>query len=333
MPELRKDPIVDRWVIIASNRAQRPNAFVTSRAWEGAEPCPFCEGHEKETPGETFAFRRPQSVPDGPGWRVRVVPNKFPSLAGLGGEIARHCEGLCESIEAAGAHEVIIESPRHIESVSEMTPEAVAEVFLAYRQRLLHWKQDPRLRYAVVFKNVGAAAGASLQHTHSQLMALPIVPTSVREEIAGAAEFFRLRGRCVYCHLIDEELTAGRRVVLQAPRLVAFAPFASRFPFETWILPRTHVSHFEDAADDLLEDLAAMVRSVVARIETASARPAYNYFLHTSPFDTGDLGHYHWHIEVIPALTQAAGFEWGSGCFVNPVPPEDAAAFLRGANV
>lgn len=330
MSELRKDPIVDRWVIMAPNRAERPNAFVRSAPRGPAQPCPFCEGHEKETPSEVLAYREPGTEPDGPGWRVRVVPNKYPALD-LDGTPQRRTDGMYSAIEGIGAHEVIIESPRHLASTSELSVEQLAEVFAAYRQRLVRWKQDPRLAYGMIFKNVGVEAGASLEHAHSQLILTPIVPRDVSEELRGALDFYRGCGRCVYCEMICRESNDGVRIVLETPNFLALSPFAARFAFETWVLPKNHSSHYESTCEDGMIELAALMKQVLTKIEAALDRPAYNYILHTAPFDTADVTHYHWHIEVIPSLTKPAGFEWGSGCFINPVPPEDAAALLRAA--
>ena len=198
-----------------------------------------------------------------------------------------------------------------------------------YRDRLVDLKKDPRLVYGMIFKNVGAAAGASLEHTHSQLIVTPIVPINVWEEMTGSLEFYNYRGRCVYCDMIQQELATEKRIVLDTPGFVAFCPFASRFPFETWILPKNHSSHYENIQKNGVDELAGVMRQVIAKIEAALDRPAYNYIIHTAPFDTQELDHYHWHIEIIPSLTKTAGFEWGTGFYINPVPPEEAAAFLR----
>jgi UDPglucose--hexose-1-phosphate uridylyltransferase len=326
--ELRKDPIVGRWVIVAPNRAQRPNAFARTLPCSSTDPCPFCEGNEHETPLEVIAYRRPHVVEGRPVWQVRVVPNKYPALE-VQAEPGHQCDGIYDWIDGAGAHEVIIESPRHLVSSSDLSDEELSLVFSAYRQRLSHWKRDPRILFGMIFKNVGAEAGASLEHTHSQMIATPIVPINVREEMAGALEFFNRRGRCVFCEMIRQELDSGQRVVLDTPEFLAFLPFAGRLPFETWVVPKKHVSHYEDIEEGDIAGLAKVVREVVRRIETALDGPAYNYFLHTAPFDTKAVGHYHWHIEIIPILTRTAGFEWGSGFYVNPVPPEDAAVMLR----
>ncbi len=330
-PELRKDPIVGRWVIIAPDRARRPVAAGAETA-PAAGPCPFCEGQEVHTPHEILAYRADGTRPDEGGWRVRVVPNKFPALQ-VEGDLNKRGEGVYDKMSGVGAHEVIIECPRHETTLTALSEENVREVLWIYRDRLLDLKKDPRLVYGLVFKNVGAAAGASLEHTHSQLIVTPIVPINVWEEMTGALEFFNYRGRCIWCDIIHQELAAGQRVVLDTPRFVCLAPFASRFPFETWIIPKLHNSHFENIHKPEVDELGTVLRAVLRKIEAALGRPAYNYVIHTAPFDTQALPHYHWHLEIIPRLTRVAGFEWGTGFYINSVPPEQAAAFLREAQV
>lgn len=328
MPDLRKDPIVGRWVIIAKSRAKRPHDFDAALRPHTKRLCPFCEGNEHLTPNEIIAYRSPGSQRDRQGWRVRVVPNKFPALE-IEGDLNKRGEGIYDMMRGVGAHEVIIESPRHLVQTSELTEDQFREVLWVYRDRLVDLKRDPRLVYGMIFKNVGAAAGASLEHTHSQLIVTPIVPINVWEEMTGSLEFFNYRGRCVYCDMIQQELATEKRIVIDSSGFVAFAPFASRFPFETWILPKGHFSHYENIQKNGIDELAGVMKQVLGKIEAALDQPAYNYIIHTAPFDTQELGHYHWHIEIIPSLTRPAGFEWGTGFYINPVPPEDAAAFLR----
>jgi len=328
MPDLRKDPIVGRWVIVAKSRAKRPHDFDAAPPRRRKRFCPFCEGNEHSTPDEIIAYRESGSRPNREGWRVRVVPNKFPALE-IEGSLDKRGEGIYDMMQGVGAHEVIIESPRHLVSTSQLTEPQIREVLWVYRDRLVDLKKDPRFVYGMIFKNVGAAAGASLEHTHSQLIVTPIVPINVQEEIIGSLEFHDYRGRCVFCDMIQQELAQEKRIVLDTPGFIAFCPFASRFPFETWILPKTHSSHYENIQKNEVEELSGVMRQVVGKIEAALDRPAYNYIIHTAPFDTQELGHYHWHIEIMPSLTKAAGFEWGTGFYINPVPPEEAAAFLR----
>jgi UDPglucose--hexose-1-phosphate uridylyltransferase len=328
MSELRKDPIVGRWVIIAAERGNRPLAPYAEGGLIGAVHCPFCAGNEAATPDEIIAYRDRNTPFNTPGWRVRVVPNKFPAL-GVDGELHKRGFGLYDWMSGIGAHEVIIECPHHEVSMARLSIDAIREVFWAYRDRLVDLKNDPRLVYGMIFKNVGAAAGASLEHSHSQLIVTPIVPVNVQEEMTGAQNFYNYRGRCIYCDLLQEELAFEKRVILDSAHFLAFAPFASRFPFETWIVPRSHSSHYETITKQELADLGNMMKIILMRHEAALDRPAYNYIVHTSPLDAPPLTHYHWHIEIIPRLTRVAGFEWGTGFYVNPVAPERAAQCLR----
>lgn len=331
MSELRKDPIVRRWIILAPSRNQRPSDYgkPAPPKKERRERCPFDPGNERYTPPEILAFREPGSAPNGPGWSVRVIPNKFPALR-VEEPMERHADGLYERMSGVGAHEVIVDSPDHVKELSELPEEQVEKVLRAYRERIADLCRDPRLRYALVFKNHGERAGASLAHGHSQLIATPIVPQVVAEELEGCLEHHARTGRCIYCEMIDQERRSGLRVVRECERLIAIQPFAARYPFETWILPRRHAAAFETADDEDLKALASTLRDMLARIARALHRPHYNYVLHTAPFHETDLAHYHWHLEITPQRTAMAGFEWGSGFFINPTSPEEAAEYLRG---
>ena len=326
---LRQDPVTGRWVIIARNRADRPYDFASSRPTGSTVRCPFCVGNEDLTPAEIAVY--PANA-DSATWQVRVIPNRYPALVDDAPESPAP-GGIYRSLRGVGIHEVIVESPDHVASLTELTERQLAWTFTAYRDRIAALGADGRLAYALVFKNVGPAAGASLHHSHSQLIATPIVPIIVREELSGSESFFNSHRQCIYCRMIEQESDAGHRIVAQSDHFVAFCPFAARFPFETWILPRAHRSRFERTDSRRLAECASLVQQVVARIESVLDRAAYNYLIHSAPFDTGRLGHYHWHVEVFPRLTKAAGFEWGTGYYINPVPPEDAAEHLRAADV
>ena len=332
MSELRKDPIVGRWVIIATERAKRPMTPKSEVFVPGAGVCPFCAGQEHHTPFEILAYRDRATKQDDKGWRVRVIPNQFPALQ-IEGQLNKRGDGIYDKMNGIGAHEVIIECPFHEVSMANLSEDNIREVLWVYRDRLVDLKKDPRLVFGMLFKNVGVLAGASLEHSHSQLIVTPIVPINVWEEMSGALEFFDYRGRCIYCDMIHQELAGEKRVVVDSPNFVSFAPFASRFPFETWILPKAHNSHYENIQKNEVEELGTLLKTILMKIETALDRPAYNYIIHTSPFDTRELPHYHWHIEIIPRLTRVAGFEWGTGFYINPVAPEEAAAFLRDTEV
>ncbi len=330
MPEMRKDPITGRWTIIAESRARRPHDFSAAKPHRQTRVCPFCEGNEGNTVGEIAAYRQEGTERDKPGWRARVVPNMYPALE-IEGALEKRAEGMYDVMNGIGAHEVIIESPLHVASTSDLPEENIRETLWIYRDRLEDLKKDKRLAYGLIFKNVGALAGASLEHTHSQLIALPIVPSNVQEELDGSEAYFRNRGRCVYCDMIRQELRAESRVVLDTPYFLAFCPFASRAPFETWVIPKKHSSHYEQINAEEVEDLAGVLKRTISKIELSLDRPAYNYIVHTAPFAEHALERFHWHIEIIPCLTRAAGFEQGAGFCINPAPPERAAEFMREA--
>ena len=328
MPELRKDLVTGRWVIISTERQKRPSAFRR----EQIEPidgavCPFCEGHESYTPREVLSYRR-SGAANGPGWDVRVVPNLFPALH-VEGDLDRQGEGLFDKMNGIGAHEVIIETPDHGASPAAMPAVAVERVLWAFRERVLDLKQDRRFKFILIFKNYGAAAGASLPHPHSQLIAMPVVPRQVRDEVAGARQHFQHRERCVYCDIVRQELEARVRVIGENADFVALSPYAPRFPFETWLLPKRHNARYEDALRHEYESLARMLRETLQRIDRALESPAFNLIIHTSPFSENTSEFYHWHVEIMPKLTRVAGFEWGSGFYINPTSPEEAAQVLR----
>ena len=331
MPEYRQDRLTRRWVIIGGDRASRPNEFVEASVRQSSLPCPFCAGNEQETPEAVATYPA-----NGKGsWSVRVVPNKFPAVSS---DVVPcpTCQPLSQQVAPAavpgfGRHEVIIESPRHVASLSELTPQEAEAVFRVYRDRLAQLKAERRYRYVQIFKNVGPAAGASLEHVHSQLVALPGVPEVVQQELLVSAEHFHSHRTSLLGEVVAEELTAAERVVAETPSFVAYCPYASRVPYEVCIAPRYHQPRFEDARPGEIGELSRLMHDLIGRIERAVGQSAYNYFLHTEPFDTPADDHYHWHIEILPRLTKLAGFEWGTGCYINPLLPEAAAEHLRKA--
>jgi UDPglucose--hexose-1-phosphate uridylyltransferase len=328
MSEFRQDPLSRRWVIIGGERGGRPNEFVEAASRASGLSCPFCAGHEAETPEAIATYSS-----NGKGkWLVRVVPNKYPAVTshenGAGPNPKSKIQNP-KSIPGFGSHEVIVESPRHIASFSELTDVEASAVFAAYSDRLQKLKAAGSYRYVQIFKNVGPAAGASLEHVHSQLVALPSVPEVIEQELAASGEFFQEHKKSLLGDMIERELAVGDRIVAQTDNFVAFCPYASRFGYEVWLAPRRHQARFEDAQKGELGEASRLARDIIGRIERAAGQSAYNYFLHTQPFDMPAYDHYHWHIEIIPRLTKVAGFEWGTGCFINPYPPEAAAEHLR----
>lgn len=327
MPELRKDPITGRWVIISTERSKRPSDFGKYVQEHKGGFCPFCEGNEQHTPSEIVAFRN-GSEKNTPGWTLRVVPNKYPALQ-IEGELDREGEGIFDKMNGIGAHEVIIETPRHEETLATMSEQNIENLFWAFRDRVLDLKRDRRLRYILLFKNQGEAAGATLEHSHSQLIALPIVPKLAAEQVAGARAYFNYKERCVYCDMIRQEKDDGSRIVEENANFVALSPFASRFPFETWILPKHHGSYFENCQKRDYEQLSKILKIVLIKLGRALENAPYNLVIHSSPFFENTDEYFHWHLEVTPKLSRVAGFENGTGFYINPTPPEEAARVLR----
>jgi UDPglucose--hexose-1-phosphate uridylyltransferase len=331
MPELRKDPVVGRWVIISTERSRRPGHFTPEPGQDAQAFSPFTEGREDMTPPEVYAVRAGGGPKDSPGWSVRVVPNKFPALE-IEGSLDRRAEGLYDKMNGVGAHEVVIETPRTDLQFADLPAEQIAQVLVSWRERMRDLRKDTRLRYALVFKNHGARAGATLEHSHSQIIATPIIPRMVQEELDGARRYFELKERPVFSDIIDQETGEGqgRRVVVRTARYIALAPFAPRFPFETWVLPmaRRAAFHAIDDPDEMLE-LAGILKDTLGRLNAALDSPPYNLVLHTAPLAEPDVPYYHWHFEIMPKLTRVAGFEWGTGFYINPTGPEEAAGVLR----
>jgi UDPglucose--hexose-1-phosphate uridylyltransferase len=337
MPELRHDPIQRRWVIIAAERGSRPSDFCHEQFLPQKGPCPFCEGNESKTPPEISAIRN-GTKPNQPGWEVRVIPNKFPALR-IEGELGRQGIGSYDRMNGIGAHEVIVETPQHDLNLADAPLSHIHKVLITYRERLVDLLRDHRFKYILIFKNHGVAAGASLSHPHTQLIATPVTPLTLTEELNAAKEHYREKERCLFCDLIDQELNSKERIVFESEQFIALAPFASRFPFEMFIAPRHHHCSFAEASDDMLYNLGVALKEVLLRIKKCLKDPPYNYLIHTIPnvkakprrssyWDTIESD-FHWHIELIPRLTQVAGFEWGTGFYINPTAPEEAAKYLR----
>jgi UDPglucose--hexose-1-phosphate uridylyltransferase len=331
MSELRKDPVTGRWVIISTERRKRPTDFRLESVHIAPDSsCPFCEGHEQMTPHELLAVRHDGSRPNMSGWHLRVVPNQFPVLR-VEGTLDRQGEGIFDKMNGIGAHEVIIESPRHLDTLADMRDDAIEQVLWAARERMQDLRHDRRFRYIIVFKNHGSAAGASLDHSHSQLIALPIVPREVRDEVDGACAHFKAKERCVFCDILRQETKDGQRLIAENADIVAVAPYAPRFPFETWMLPRRHEAHFENAPRHEYASLARLLGDILRRINRTLGSPPYNLLIHTAPIAEEAGDYYHWHVEIIPKLTKVAGFEWATGFYLNPTSPEEAAQVLRDA--
>jgi UDPglucose--hexose-1-phosphate uridylyltransferase len=328
MPELRKDPVIGRWVIISTERGKRPSDFSSEQNIRTSKICPFCPGNESSTPPEVYTVREAGTEPNSPGWSIRAIPNKFPALR-IEGDLNREGEGIFDKMNGIGAHEVIIETPDHDKDLVDLPNEQVKDVILSYKNRIVDLKKDSRFKHIMVFKNQGNAAGASLEHSHSQLIATPIVPKRIMEEINGSQKYHDYKERCIYCDIVKQEIGAEIRIVAINEMFAAITPFASRFPFEIWVLPRKHDAAFEDIDEDEAEKLAEILKDVLYKLSKALNNPAYNFMIHSLPVGNKFGRIYHWHIEIIPKLTKVAGFEWGTGFYINPTIPEDAAKYLK----
>ncbi len=334
MPEIRKDYVINsRWVIIAPERNMRPSDFKVPKYEPGnSANCPFCPGHESMTPPEVMAYRK-NGKRDSDGWWIRVIPNKFPALR-IEGELKNTRNDLVERMNGVGAHEVIIETPMHYLKPHEFSDEQMHEVIRAYIDRYIDLTRDKRFRYILIFKNYGKDAGASLSHPHSQLIATPIIPPNIAEELESAKKYYiNTGGKCIYDMIINMEKEYEERIVYETENFIAFCPYASRFPFEIWLMPKFHEARFEKLGlnDALVWELGKALKEVLRKLFVTIPDLPFNYYVHTSPINTkNEYRHYHWHIEIIPRLTKPAGFEWGSGLYINPMPPEKAAKILRG---
>ena len=327
MPQLRKDPVTKRWVILLHEQKKMPADFKIAPAPRQTHVCPFCPGNESMTPAELMSFRDDGTNPNEKGWSVRVIPNRYPALQ-KEGSLDRTGIGVYDMMNGIGAHEVILETPDHNGSYANYSVEQVKKIIETYVERYKDLARDRRFRYILIFKNCGPAAGASLDHPHSQLIATPIIPKRVMEEVEGAKTYYYYKERCVFCDIIRQELSQGERIIHENESFVAFEPFASRFPFETWIAPKDHKASFGDIDEAEIEGLADIMSSSLKKIIRTLDDPPFNFIIHTSPCGEQGEEYFHWHIEIMPRVTKVAGFEWGSGFYINHMAPERAARFL-----
>jgi UDPglucose--hexose-1-phosphate uridylyltransferase len=336
MPELRKDIITERWVIIATERAKRPHEFSNPPDEPEEVICPFCPGQESQTPPELWVARE-RGGPNQPGWKVRVIPNKFPALRIEGG-MNREAEGIYDRMNGIGAHEVVIDTPEHSQALEEQPVADIALALTACKERMIDLQRDVRLRYILVFKNVGGAAGASLTHSHYQLIATPVTPARVKTKLAGALDYYQRKERSVFHDMLRQEQRDGSRIVFENDGFLVFCPFAARFPFELCLLPKRQAADYHHIERDEILQLADALKVTLSKLSRGLNKPQYNLILQTAPsraghrrsgyWDTIDQD-FRWHVEILPRLTQTAGFEWGTGFYINPTPPEESAAYLR----
>jgi UDPglucose--hexose-1-phosphate uridylyltransferase len=327
VPEIRRNLITGEWVVVAPERARRPQAQAASAPQE-ARPerradCPFCPGNEGSTPGLTLSLGEPE-------WRVRAFPNRF-SLLAPQGEPWRREEGRQLSTAAVGPHEVFCETRRHDLALARLPPDQVGDVVRAWHARATAFHADARVAWVSLFKNHGAAAGASQEHAHSQIVGLPMVPAASAERAARAERHHAETGRCLVCATLEDELAAGGRVVQETERFVSFIPWAALSPFHLWIFPRRHAASFALAEPAELAELGAHLQRLLRRVDLALHDPPFNLVVQSVPPGRAGSPALHWYLSVVPRIGRAAGFELGTAMYVNASLPEDCARQLREA--
>ena len=333
MSELRKDIVTREWVIMSPERARRPSDFQHEHEAKAVitknhSVCPFCPGNEAKTPSEIIAFRKKGTKANSQDWWVRVLPNRFPALM-VEGKPNRGGYMIYDRMDGVGAHEVIIETPEHGMPLSRLDEKQFKEILWAYMERYTDLCKDSRLKYILIFKNHGKVAGASIEHAHSQLIATPMIPQQVWIKIKGIEQYYDYRDNCAYCDIVKAESGKEERIVVENESFIAIEPYAARHPFETWIIPRMHSPSFIDMKDSAVNELTAILKLILLKLELCLNDPPYNYTIINAPINSGVISQFHWHLEIIPRLTIAAGFELGTGIYINPVPPEESAKYLR----
>jgi len=326
MAELRREPITRMWVVVTNDHPKGPEDYLPFkppyRPQEPEGPCPFCPGNEGMTPPETFPLNRHEGE-----WSVRVIPNKFPFFH-IEGDYNRRPEGMYDLMEAIGAHEIVVEAPEHHQGLATMEPKQVEKILLAYRERLIDLERDPRFQQFLILKNY---PGIFNRHPHSHIMAMPVIPKRIDEEISGTLDYYQRKERCIFCDILREEISKKKRVILETVHFLIFSPFASRYPFEAWIVPKAHRPDFHRIGEEEMTDLSIGIQSLFHCFFKLLSDPPYSLTFHMSPVrNRFHRPEYHWHIETRLRIGLREGFEWGTGFFVNPTPPEDAANFLRG---
>ena len=339
MPELRRDPIVGFWTIISAERGWRPMDYQPSKIATERE-CPFCEGKEALTPQEVYAVRPASGSPNSPGWQVRAIQSLAPMLSKGVDDGHSHAEGIYDTRAGVGRHEIIVETPQHKHDMDDFSLAHIEDVLRTYAARIRELENDPQLEYALLFKNHGLISGAAtdvIRHSRSQLVGLPIIPKRTKEELQMTKNYYERRERCVFCDILKQEAASKTRQVTENASFFAYCPYASRSPFEMWVLPKKHSADFARLGEGDFSALALVLKECLVRLRNLLDDPPYNLILHTAPFRHTHKAtywktieqDYHWYFQIIPRLTMNAGFEWGTGIHINPTPPEEAAQMLR----
>ncbi len=324
MSEIRKDPIVNRWIITLDDRYFAPSSVSSMplNLPENDKNCPFCPSNESKTGKLIYELKNINL------WKIRVIPNNKPYLT-VEKQLKKQGKGIFDVISGTGANEVIIESPLHNLDIDKMDISSISDIINTYVERTLDLRKDIRFEYIIIFKNRGPDAGGNIFHPYSQLIALPVIPKRISEEIESSSRYYEIKNRCVFCDVIDNELSFNERVVRETEHYVIIAPFASRVPFELWILPKFHSSHFFNITKEQIYGLSVVLKDAIYRLNKSLNYPSYNYMIHTAPVKSDELQYYHWHIEIMPRIKRTEGFEWGTGFYINPTLPEEVAEYLK----
>jgi UDPglucose--hexose-1-phosphate uridylyltransferase len=327
MAELRRDIIRNNWVIIATDQALKADDFPINKNGDyvtNLSFCPFCEGNEAYTTEEIMAVREQGSPPNTAGWKIRLIPNKYSAFK-LQGDLNLNRNGIYSNYSGLGTHEVLIETPKHNEEFHQLSIPDMVLIYTLMQQRYDQLARDPRIKYIQIYKNRGLFAGASLEHSHSQIMGLPIIP----QNIPGVVEYYRNAGECLICSIINQERETGVRIVNETDHFLLICPYASRFPYESWIIPKRHIEHFSSLNHREIENLARLMKRLLNGLIKALSNPSYNIIINTAPVNVPYEGGYHCYIEITPRLIISAGAEISTGYYVNPAAPEISASLLR----
>lgn len=332
--ELRKDPLLGRWIAVLSE-PKSPSEYTVIHSEGNEENCILCAGRERETPNEIMSVARTNPGEPSRRWWTRVIPN-FTPIFQVEGDLGRRGDGMYDRMNSIGANEIIIESPDHSVRPEDIGLEQMGRVLVTYRDRMSDLEKDPRLRYTLIYKNSGKEAGAVFSHPISHLASTPVIPKRVKEELDGAKQYYSYKERCIFCDIVREELRVGSRVILETRNFAAFCPYASKFPFETWVVPKRHSCAFQDIRSEEIEDMALILSTVLKKLRAAFDGLSFNYFIHSAPNRIPRKDHwhtlgedFHWHLEIMPRLLKTSGFEWGSGFYILPTSPEYASKYLR----
>lgn len=338
MHELRKDPLLNRWVAVLKD-SKPPEFYLENDAGQESgtdTKCILCPGNENETPREIFAIRR-DTCRDPSGWVTRVIPSSNPIFQ-IEGDLGRRGVGMYDKMNSIGANEIIIESPRHNIPAEEMGLQHMMDVIVTYRHRISELEKDFRLRYTLLFKDKGKRSRDLHYHPASQIVATPVIPKGIKEELDGAKAYYYYKERCIFCDILNDELRTGERIIMETGNFIAFSPFAPRLPFEYCILPKRHNCAFQDINEEELADLALVLSTTIKKMKAVLKDPPYTYVLHTAPNRIPRKDHwhtlgddFHWHLEVTPKLMSKNGFELGTEFYILATSPEDSTKYLRGA--